>query len=119
MKNSKRRRRHQGYMRRWLRDGAYAGGHCERCNEPLVLIFRYDAVCCPQCNQWVDEKCGDPDCCFCGGRPDTPAEALLSEGPSITKDYYIKKYEKRRRQHFKARASLSPSGCRKGGHHEN
>ena len=77
MKNPKRRR--QGYLRRWLRAGVYAGGYCECCNQPLVLIFRYDAVCCPQCNQWIDEKCGDPDCCFCGSRPDTVIEAAKAQ----------------------------------------
>ncbi|WP_195636944.1 toxin-antitoxin system protein [Enterocloster bolteae] len=108
MKNPKRRRR--GYLRRWLRAGVYAGGYCECCNQPLVLIFRYDAVCCPQCNQWIDEKCGDPDCCFCGSRPDTPAESLIYECPPIGKDYYIKKYEKRKRQYFKGMGDRGPAG---------
>ena len=46
----------------------------------------------------------------CGSRPDTPAESLIYECPPIGKDYYIKKYEKRKRQYFKGMGDRGPAG---------
>lgn len=90
------------YLKRWLKDGTYAGGRCEKCGERLILLYRYDAVCCPACNQWLDEKCGDPQCTFCSGRPDMPEETFgaFREDPFSTgsvqkekKAYCVRRYE--------------------------
>lgn len=94
-------RNHRAYLKKWLRVGAYAGGSCEVCGEKLILMFRYDAVCCPGCNQWIDPCCSDPECPFCQKRPETPWEVLetapgqldLSEREN-PKEYCTRQYEK-------------------------
>ena len=44
----------------------------ERCGTPLIFQDGYDSVFCPTCNLWLDDKCGDPSCSYCAGRPDAP-----------------------------------------------
>lgn len=94
MKKSKRRRRHDSYMRKWLAIGSYAG-RCRICSGHLIYVFQYDAICCSVCNEWKEKKCGDPNCSYCSQRPDTPAECLMDVKQEVDKDYFIKKYEKR------------------------
>ncbi len=48
------------------------GDDCGECGWPIVYHMRYDAACCPTCNEWREEKCSDPECMFCPGRPDLP-----------------------------------------------
>lgn len=88
-------------MNQWLKAGTYAGGFCENCGGRLILFFKYDAVCCPGCNQWIDPQCGDPECPYCSCRPQTPADALEEERgrPDFTpaadqKAYCIRQYER-------------------------
>lgn len=95
MKKSKRYRQHQNYLRKWKKVGTYTSNQCKICNSLLLFVFSHDALCCPNCNEWIDQKCEDPDCVFCSTRPDTPAESLISEKPMINKHYYLKQYEKR------------------------
>jgi len=94
-KQSKKMRYHRQYLQRWLQDGAYAGGLCEQCGEPLVFLFRYDAICCPVCNRWLDRVCSDPECPYCSQRPATPAECLEKVVILPDKSYFIRRYEKR------------------------
>ena len=32
----------------------------------------FDAYYCKDCNEWIDEKCFDPECEFCKDRPEKP-----------------------------------------------
>lgn len=51
------------------------GSICPKCEKETVFhIYKYDAWCCTSCNEWWDDVCGDPDCPFCGKRPETPYE---------------------------------------------
>lgn len=100
-KKTKRHRKQNEYLKKWLKAGAYAGGRCEECGGKLILLFRYDAVCCPGCNRWIDPGCGDPECYFCQNRPETPAEALeweegsmASQVGEVRKEYCIRQYER-------------------------
>ena len=38
----------------------------------VVLIEKYDAYACLECNIWLEDKCDDGDCIFCSNRPDNP-----------------------------------------------
>lgn len=40
----------------------------------VVLIEKYDAYVCVECNIWLEDKCDDEDCLFCSNRPDEPSE---------------------------------------------
>lgn len=100
-KRTKSYRKHNEYLRKWLKAGGYAGGRCEECGEKLILLFRYDADCCPGCNRWIDPRCSDPECPFCQNRPQTPAEALeweqdtmASPAGVVRKEYCIRQYER-------------------------
>ena len=46
---------------------------CPECsNAVLVYLEDYDALCCPECNIWLEPACGEPDCPFCSIRPERP-----------------------------------------------
>jgi len=32
----------------------------------------FDAYYCPECNKWLETKCGNANCEFCNNRPDNP-----------------------------------------------
>lgn len=53
-------------------DLVYRGDDCEECGGPIVYHMRYDAACCPSCNEWKEQKCSDPECMFCANRADSP-----------------------------------------------
>lgn len=84
----------------------------------------------PSMQPMIDEvMSGRPDCCFCGSRPDTPAESMMIyECPPIGKDYYIKSM-RREKQYFWGMGtvgrpeleppSLSPAAARKKGNPES
>lgn len=38
----------------------------------VVLIEKYDAYACLDCNIWLESGCDDKDCLFCSNRPKTP-----------------------------------------------
>lgn len=54
-------------------------GECPYCGKKLYLYNRYDAECCLSCNRWTESVCGDPECSYCVGRPETPLGALAME----------------------------------------
>jgi hypothetical protein len=41
-----------------------------KCN--LIYYEDFDAYFCPQCNNWTESKCSDPDCTYCPNRPEKP-----------------------------------------------
>ena len=53
-------------------DLVFRGDDCGECGEPIVYQIRWDAACCPACNEWRESKCSDPGCMFCANRPDSP-----------------------------------------------
>lgn len=68
------------FYRRWIRYTLQAQGlqrHCVECNGKILCYWEYDADFCPQCNMWIYNGCGDSNCSFCAGRPETPKEALV------------------------------------------
>ena len=48
---------------------------CEKVPEhgQLAYFSPFDAKGCIECDEWREEKCGDPDCRFCPARPDRPS----------------------------------------------
>ncbi|MDD4564211.1 MAG: hypothetical protein PHE79_01800 [Eubacteriales bacterium] len=55
-------------------EGFISDDRCKVCNQNLILYKKYDALFCPECNQWAESKCSDPDCVYCRNRPDKPLE---------------------------------------------
>jgi len=45
---------------------------CPHCGLPATRSEEHDAYYCPACNQWLENKCDDPACEFCAGRPERP-----------------------------------------------
>jgi len=41
---------------------------------------KYDAFYNPKKNIWLEEKCNDPNCIFCKGRPNKPSEVSIEDG---------------------------------------
>jgi len=46
--------------------------YCNRCDQRLLMNDEFDALYCGRCNRWVDSKCSDPICMYCGKRPARP-----------------------------------------------
>lgn len=102
-KRLSKKRRHFSYINKWLQNGLRTGKRCETCGEYHIFLFEFDAICCPVCNIWIDEKCGDPQCYFCAARPDTPAEGLIKLKPVDLKSIYIKRYERSHKARYQAK----------------
>ena len=45
---------------------------CEKCDATPRYNEKYDSYYCPQCNEWIESKCGDESCEFCKDRPEGP-----------------------------------------------
>ena len=45
---------------------------CEKCDATPRYNEKYDSYYCPQCNEWIESKCGDESCEFCKDRPERP-----------------------------------------------
>jgi hypothetical protein len=45
---------------------------CNRCGNATKMNWDFDALFCRRCNRWIDAKCSQPDCQFCGRRPRKP-----------------------------------------------
>ena len=43
------------------------------CGELADFLYTYDAEFCPRCDRWLDTRCGDAGCEFCGNRPKRPS----------------------------------------------
>ena len=90
----------------WMQAGNLIPGRCETCGENLLYFFKYDANCCPRCDEWTDKKCGDLKCGFCAIKPEYPSIGLYYwqiEDKSIKspKLYFRLKYAKRIRKQNK------------------
>jgi predicted RNA-binding Zn-ribbon protein involved in translation (DUF1610 family) len=48
---------------------------CKTCGQGLDYSERHDAYFCANCDEWIENKCSDPECGFCNDRPDKPSEA--------------------------------------------
>ncbi len=40
-----------------------------RCGEVGQRSEEHDAYYCPRSGAWLEDQCGDPDCCYCVERP--------------------------------------------------
>ena len=46
---------------------------CQYCrSSPVVYVDNFDAYACPYCSCWLEDKCDDPQCSYCPGRPENP-----------------------------------------------
>lgn len=92
MRKKKRVLRYKAKLKRWSGYGAYLKSKCQICEtESLFFYDRFDAVCCLNCDEWMDKACSNPDCPYCSRRPATPSEALFYD-----KERYDGKKEWRR-----------------------
>jgi hypothetical protein len=53
-------------------EGWILEGSCPACAARIVYHDKYDAAFCPQCNQWLESRCGDARCAYCARRPERP-----------------------------------------------
>ena len=80
MKNRKNYLKFRKKQFKWGLIGFHTGSVCSKCGQKTkYLFYKYDAVCCISCNEWLEEACSDPDCPFCSSRPETPYEAYYLE----------------------------------------
>lgn len=47
---------------------------CPNCGDKKIRNEDYDAYFCSQCDIWLENTCGDPDCGYCTERPETPSQ---------------------------------------------
>lgn len=79
MKNRKKYLAARKKQFKWNLIGWHSDSECRKCGKKTIYqIYKYDSWCCVSCNEWHDDVCGDPDCPFCGKRPETPYEAYCS-----------------------------------------
>ena len=45
---------------------------CYLCGATASYSKEHDALYCPVCNMWLEDDCGEEDCEFCVGRPESP-----------------------------------------------
>jgi hypothetical protein len=53
-------------------DGFVSDTPCVVCRTQLVYFDHYDALFCPQCNEWKEGRCRGATCTYCNGRPARP-----------------------------------------------
>lgn len=81
MKNIKNYLKARKHQFKWNFIGSYSEAECPICGKNTTLqIYKYDALCCISCNEWLEDACTDPDCPFCAKRPLTPYEAYYMIG---------------------------------------
>lgn len=56
-------------------EGWVAAASCTRCHGALIYYVVFDALFCPQCNEWTAVLCDDPACMYCRVRPERPLAA--------------------------------------------
>ena len=76
---------------------------CDTCGKKIFYFCKYDAEFCSNCNKWLRSNCGDPDCSYCGKRPETPEHALMAYNNLLDKqrEYYYQEKERAMR-HYSA-----------------
>lgn len=60
-----------------LSDGEKTSQVCDKCGQNLYLSYIYDALYCPNCNEWKEEACDNPNCEYCAGRPLKPMNTSI------------------------------------------
>jgi hypothetical protein len=70
---------------------------CPICNRIGILEEKFDAYACSKCNMWLEPKCGNRDCEFCGPRPRQPQQNNQIDNRLRFLDKILgeKKYKKR------------------------
>jgi hypothetical protein len=51
---------------------------CQKCNATMIYHEEFDAHFCPECNEWQERACSDPECEFCSKRPPHPLKGPLA-----------------------------------------
>ena len=46
------------------------GSSCPTCNVPIKYEELFDSFYCPECKEWLSDKCEDENCYFCISRPE-------------------------------------------------
>ncbi len=49
---------------------------CPACNAATIYHEHFDAHFCPECNEWWEQACSDPECDYCSKRPPRPLKGL-------------------------------------------
>lgn len=57
----------------WVADGSA----CPKCNATKIYHEGFDAHFCPECNEWQEPACSDPECDYCSQRPAHPLQEVL------------------------------------------
>ncbi|WP_156289512.1 hypothetical protein [Oceanobacillus salinisoli] len=57
-------------------DGIIREYTCKNCESKIVFFEIYDSEFCPQCNEWTESTCNDPDCFHCVNRPKKPLDNI-------------------------------------------
>ena len=47
-----------------------AGNPCPTCKVQIKYEEVFDAFYCPECKEWLNDKCSDEECFFCKNRPE-------------------------------------------------
>lgn len=43
------------------------------CGHKIKYDWRYDVNFCPECDEWIEKNCLDPNCSYCNNRPLKPS----------------------------------------------
>lgn len=79
----------------WEKIGQITDTPCPLCGQPdCIYIYKYDALACINCNEWLEKTCTDPACSYCAGRPDTPYEVYWRESESYSDNSAKKKWRR-------------------------
>ena len=79
----------------WEKIGQSIDTPCPLCGQhSKMYIFKYDALACINCNEWLEKACTDPTCSFCARRPETPYEVYWREKESPADAAAIKSWRR-------------------------
>jgi methionyl-tRNA synthetase len=52
---------------------------CPDCHELKTYHSQHDTFYCENCDQWLEDTCGDAGCPYCTGRPSRPSQVTKRE----------------------------------------
>ncbi|MCR5122476.1 MAG: hypothetical protein K6B74_08675 [Ruminococcus sp.] len=82
MKSRKGYLEYRDKCRRLAEYGGRMSGECPFCGGNNIFdIAMYDAKFCMDCDKWLEDVCGDPECTFCAQRPYSPSGVLFEPPP--------------------------------------